>query len=64
MISQFKVEKNMTDNNDSKGLLEFLKMTKKGQYSLIKESHLKYIRMHETTQINMISDDEFYYGIK
>ena len=54
----------MTTSNDSDELLEFLRMTKAGQYSPINETHLKFVRLHETTQCNLISDDEFYYGIK
>ena len=45
-------------------LVQFLKLTKEGQYTPIKPSNLKYVRIQEVTRFNDFSEDEYYYGLE
>jgi hypothetical protein len=54
----------VANESDSKTLLEFLKMTKEGQYAMVRQSDLKFVRIKEITHTNDLMEEEFYYGIR
>jgi len=44
-------------------LIAFLKRTREGEYALIEESSLPYVRIKAETESVEIYEEEYYYGV-